>query len=250
MTNTRSPSSTRPTDSIAYRSSDRGIGSQLATEWGHLRTRPDALRKARNWHLVDGPLENLDQILTAVGFEIERSKAADDALLKLVLLAATDDLAGRVVIQRLLPGLYSVVGRRCGQGQNLLADLLGSVWITIRTYNPERRPGCLAAALIADSDYRAFRAARRRRSCGEIPAERIEDTPCVEDNRGACEELADVLRAAREAGISDSDLNLLRQLANSPTAIELAAQLQVTPRTIRNRRDRITEQIRTVLAVA
>ena len=45
-------------------------------------------------------------------------------------------------------------------------ELVGAAWIAITTFDPARSPRCLAAALISDADYRAFRAPRRRASAG------------------------------------------------------------------------------------
>ena len=46
------------------------------------------------------------------------------------------------------------------------------------------------------------------------------------------------------------DIDLVRQLVEPPPAIDLARRLNVTPRTIRNRRDRITDRLREVALAA
>jgi DNA-binding CsgD family transcriptional regulator len=66
----------------------------------------------------------------------------------------------------------------------------------------------------------------------------------------SCEQLAVLLAEAAEAGVEHADLELVRQLLATPTANQLAAVLQITPRTIRNRRDRITSKLRAVALAA
>ena len=227
-------------------------GRRLTLEWTRLRTRPDALRRATRWGLTDDPVGDLDQVLAAVGFETPGTPDAEQRLRQLVVLASADELAARVVVQRLLPGLLAVVRRRrrSGHGSTAFDELLATVWISIRTYNPNRNPSCLAAALISDADYRAFRSAKRRRSSTERPIEIDDSTHVAEHRPCASDELDELLTEALEAGVSRDDIDLLRQLVDAPRAIDLADQLQVTPRTIRNRRDRITDRLREVALAA
>jgi DNA-directed RNA polymerase specialized sigma24 family protein len=227
-------------------------GHRLTIEWTRLRTRPDALRRATRWGLTDEPVGDLDQVLTAVGFETLGTPDAEQRLRRLVVLAADDELAGRVVVQRLLPGLLAVVRRRRrgGHGATAFDELLATLWISIRTFNPNRNPSCLAAALISDADYRAFRSANRRRSSTERPIEIDDSTPATDHTPCASDELDELLTDALAAGVPQDDIDLLRRLVDAPRAIDLADQLQVTPRTIRNRRDRITDRLREVALAA
>ena len=173
-------------------------GRRLALEWTRLRTRPDALRRATRWGLTDDPVGDLEHVLTAVGFETLRTSDAEQRLRRLVVLAADDELAARVVVQRLLPGLLAVVRRRRrgGHGATAFDELLATLWISIRTYNPNRKPSCLAAALISDADYRAFRSANRRRSSTERPIEIDDSTPAAEHTPCASDELDELLTDA------------------------------------------------------
>ncbi len=226
-------------------------GRRLTLEWGRLRTRPDALRRAAGWGLVEAHLADLDQVLRAVGFETPATADTERRLRALLLTAAHDELAARVLVQRLLPGLLAVVRRRRrgGYGDAAFDELLATLWISIRTYNPRRRPACLAAALISDADYRAFRSAERRRSATERPVV-IDESHVASSPPCASDELDELLVDALAAGVSAGDIELMRQLVDSPRAIDLARELQVTPRTIRNRRDRITGRLREVALAA
>jgi len=205
---------------------------------------------ARAWQIIDSPIESLDDILTAVGFEQSPTRDAEHRLRRLVELAGDDELAARVVVQRILPGLLAVVRRRRGTSTDVFEELVGAAWIAIRTYNPSRSPRCIAAALISDADYAAFRADARRASSTERPVDSLfDDRPHIHE-LSSCEQLAELLADAAEAGVADDDLELVRQLMNEPTAIELAKVLEITPRTIRNRRARITSKLREVALAA
>jgi DNA-directed RNA polymerase specialized sigma24 family protein len=225
-------------------------GGRLALEWTRLRSRPDHLRTASTWQLTDQPVTSLDEVLSAVGYECDPTPDAERRLRRLVALAHDDDLAARVVIQRILPGLLMVVRRRRGQAEHVFEELLGAAWIAIRTYNPARSPRSIAAALISDADYNAFRAQSRRRSSTERPVDPQADDLVHHHEPSSCEQLARLLADAADAGVAADDLDLLRQLLATPTTNQLAEVLQITPRTIRNRRDRITSRLREVALAA
>ncbi len=225
-------------------------GGRLALEWARLRTGPAQLAQATSWRLVDDPLASLDQLLEAVGFDQPFGQATEIRFRRLVGIAADDDLAARVVIQRLMPGLLAVVRRRRGVGPHVLDELMGAAWIAVRTYNPSRAPRSIAASLISDADYLAFRSGGRRQSSQERPSDPMKHDRPHTHEPNPCEQLAEIMAQASRAGVPDDDLELLRQLLDSPTAIELAERLQITPRTIRNRRDRITTRLREVALAA
>lgn len=219
-------------------------GGRLALDWTRLRTRPDHCATADGWQLVDEPVRDLRQILDAVGFEQPADAACEARLRRLVGIAAEDDLAARIVVQRLLPGLLAVVRRRRGQSDHVFEELLGAVWIAIRTFNPARSPRSIAASLIADADYAAFRAAARRRSAEEWPTDLDFDARPDVAEPSSYEQLAEVLADAEAAGVDAADLDLVRMLLAAPTANHLAEVMQITPRTIRNRRARAVAKLR------
>ena len=52
------------------------------------------------------------------------------------------------------------------------------------------------------------------------------------------------------AGLSDDDRDLVRRLMSGRRAIDIARELEITPRTLRNRRDQIAARLREVGAAA
>jgi DNA-directed RNA polymerase specialized sigma24 family protein len=225
-------------------------GGRLTLEWARIRARPAHLVTANGWRLVDDPVVSLDEILTAVGYECDQTDATERRLRRLVEFARTDELAARVVVQRILPGLLATARRRRGMADDVFGELVGAAWIAVRTFNPARSPRSIAASLISDADYAAFRAQTRRQSSSELPVDaRLVERPHVRES-SSCELLAEILTEAADAGVPADDLDLLRQLMDTPTTNQLATMLQITPRTIRNRRARITARLREITVAA
>lgn len=224
----------------------RATRRRLAHEWAELTVRRAAIQHAATWGVTDEPPRSLDDVRVAVGAG-DRSTAADQRLRRLVELAAHDDLAARVVIERLVPGLMTLARRRAERDS--FEELLAGLWIAIRTFNPERRPSCIAVALLTDADHHAYRRRLRRRSSGERPsgdADGIADRLADERDVDPLTELATLVADARRAGMSDDDLELVRLLVAHPSTEDVAARLDVTSRTVRNRRDRVARRLREV----
>ena len=125
--------------------------------------------QARRWSVTDQPFDDLDVLLTLAGHLAEPTAAADDVLGRLVGVARTDDLASRIVLQRLLPGLLAIVRRRQSPDvDGSFEQLIGATWLVIHAYQPDRRPRRVAANLVRDASYRAFIAPGRRMSATEL----------------------------------------------------------------------------------
>ncbi|MEZ5294709.1 MAG: hypothetical protein R2697_00100 [Ilumatobacteraceae bacterium] len=152
-----------------------------------------------------------------------------------------------VVIERLVPGLLA--GARRLHRPAAFEELLAAAWIAIRTYNPARRNSVVAASLIGDAEWLAFRRHDRRRAAGEIPTIHLDRAAPAHDPDPTTE-LADLLDDARAAGVPDDDLALVDLLLRSPSVDDVAAALEVTTRTVRNRRARIAAKLRDVALAA
>jgi hypothetical protein len=190
------------------------------------------------------PFRTLDELLRLSGFNTASSAEADDVLRRLVIVAADEPLAARIVLQRLLPGLLAIVRQEQQRDRGVDAfDLLaGEAWLAIVSYRADRRPTEIAARLLNDARHRAFTTPRRRddRSLVDFVPTAMLDLPREPQPSSAFEELTVVLREAREDGLADNDLLAVGDyLAGSP-----ATERNVTPRTMRNRRHRAIERLR------
>jgi len=192
---------------------------------------------------------DLDELLAAI-----RAGDEDSLLAELIDLARDDELAGRIVVQRILPGLTagSRRYRDYSDGTDPVEVVVASAWIAIRQFDTDRRRRHVAASLISDAVFQAFRRPLRRRSASETP--RSPDHFMRESSCTVAEhpfiELAGVIREARLAGVPDHDLRLIRDLAAAESPAMVASSRQVTTRTIRNHRDRAVDRIRAALDAA
>lgn len=225
--------------------------ARLATEWLRLSHCPVAVGRAGRWGLLPEPPADLDEVVNAVGGDRTDSTEADLLLRRLVAIARDDELAARIVIERLRRGLLSIAKRR--RETRAFEDLLSAAWIAVRTYDPCRRNRFVAAALLADAEWHAFRRQERRKSNDELPlfdGDRWAAPTPLEDDGGPETELAELLADARLAGVATADLDLIDLLLQNPSVDEVAAQLEVTSRTVRNRRSRIAARLREVALAA
>lgn len=242
------------------RSASRACFSvRLDTEWARLRTHRRSLARARTWagDGSDDPLgalvadlDDLDAIVRAT----QRGAGDGDAiLLRLVEVARTgDELAGRVLIQRLLPGLIARSLRYRGFYDDLdpIELVVPAAWEAIRSFDTARRRRQIAASLISDAVFAAFRAPLRRMAATEEirSPQRFIETIDTAPAQTPIEVLADVVVAARCAGVPAADLDLIRRLVQVESPNVIAAERQVTARTIRNHRDRAVRRVRTAIA--
>jgi hypothetical protein len=227
---------------------DRQLSTRLQREWDQLNCRRAVLARARSWHVTPRPFRSLDELLRIAGFKSAHSAETDDVLRRLVVIAAGEPLAARIVLQRLLPGLLAIVRQEQQRDRSVDAfDLLaGEAWLAIVSYRADRRPTNVAARLLNDARHRAFTTPRRRneRSPEDFVPTATLDLPRLPQPGSSFEELTIVLREARQDGLTDSDLAAVGDyLAGRP-----ADERDVTPRTMRNRRHRAIERIKILAA--
>ena len=242
---------------------NRPLFARLHREWQALNRRPAVLQRAAGWGL-GVPFDCLDDLVSAAGYwstAAERAAACrhdeggpdgpEEVLARLLLAARTDDVAGRVVLQRLLPGLVASArrwgARRDGGSVDAFDELLSALWVIIREFPVERRRGNLAGKLLRDAEHRAFGRARRRLLVHEVTAPHLLDLP-VEAVivREPCEELAEVVACA--GALSEYDLQLIELLAEGRTMVEVASALDVSVRTVQNHRDAMVHRLRAAVA--
>lgn len=223
------------------------LSGRLDREWAVLAADRTAIARARSWH-VTSAVRHLDDVLVACGYGDSRTDAQNEVLIRLTTLAHHDDLAARVVMQRILPGLIGITRRRRMFERDAFEELVGAAWLTIRHSRPDGKEH-LAANLVRDAAYRAFTAPGRRLSSTEIAVDprTLDEEPAVV-RIGPCEELATLLADGRATGVPSTDLDLIRDLAVIGSPGRVAAMRNVTPRTVRNHRDRAAARLRRVAA--
>ena len=242
----------------------------LQKEWDRLRHCPRSLRTVNSWGLADRPFHNLDEVLKAAGYlGAKCDTSADRVLADIVRRAATDQLAARIVLQRIFPPMLAI-GRRRGKMHRTGFDdafslVLSHGWEIIRTYPIDRRPTKIAANIVRDIEYFAFVRRERRRP----KHERLDDSwdlivdGITTDARGNVLERGDVeaeplaeelmnalLREARANEISPKSLAMLEAL-RTLTVEQIAERYGVSQRTIREwRRDAVNELRERTLSAA
>jgi hypothetical protein len=230
---------------------------ELDREWDRLRLRPSVLRTARGWdgdetfRRIVGGVRSLDELLAATQPHVEPPGSGDTILRRLVELGATEELAGRVVLQRLLPGLISQSRRWMGRGGSTEpSDIaIGAAWMAIRGFDVRARSRHVAPALIADALWIGFRRGARKRVESEIPmpGSVLGAQPAPPHVADPLTALAGTMREAARAGVPSSDLELLRTILIAGGPTRAARDCEVTVRTIRNRRDQAVRRIRRAL---
>ena len=247
--------------------STRPLLMRLNSEWELLRERPSVVRRAHGWSL-GLQFDNLDQIVAATDYWASPaaraaatpgahvSTAGNEVVARLLAAARCDEVAARVVLQRLLPGLISRSRcwgpRRAGGSTEAFDELVSAAWAVIREFPFERRPRHLVANLLRDSEYSAFQRTSRRMLVHEFTEPRALDTAV--EYQAAIEPLlvlADLIAEARPRALTDHDVQVLTLLASGVSPAEAAKALHVSDRTLRYHRAAAVGRLRdAVLAAA
>jgi hypothetical protein len=230
---------------------------QLDREWARLRRRGTTLAQVRRWtgdsHFngVVASVASLDDVVAATQPHAGPTGSGDEILARLIELAEHDDLAGRIVLQRIVPGLIS---RSRRWHQRLDAGdptdvIVGAAWMAIRGFDTTTRTRFIAPALIADTMWIGVRRDSRHKNETEVPttADVLRTVPAEERVADPLTALAGTMRAAARAGVPVAYLELIRGLVRAGSPSRAARDCNVTVRTIRNRRDVATAQIRSAL---
>ena len=87
--------------------------SKLVKEWQLISARRKEVDTVNSWQLPGSKVTNLDQVLVRAGFNTARDDSkGDNYLWQLVKQASEDELAARIVLQRILPPLVAIARRR------------------------------------------------------------------------------------------------------------------------------------------
>jgi DNA-directed RNA polymerase specialized sigma24 family protein len=178
------------------------------------------------------------------------SSLRDEVFCALLRCAKSDQLAGLVLLEALLPGLKAIFGRtllRAAERDELLALLLAQSWQQLVGYPVERRPRRVAANLLLDIRKYTLRELERVRRESSLPLEGGE-TPDPAD-AGADVELP-LRRAVAAGALSEAEAELILETRVDRRRLpEIAAELGVAYITVYQRRARAERRLLLFLGV-
>jgi DNA-directed RNA polymerase specialized sigma24 family protein len=227
--------------------------SALECEWQPLahRALADALA---SWRLEQPALRRFTSPQQLLRFLHGAAPAESDApLLALLSLAPRDGLAGRLLLQAILPALRSQAVRiRCGreEQEELWELLLFFAWEAISCYPAHQRRRRVAGNLVLQVLHRTTRELHRTsdQPAGLWPTRRrgaVGTRPFVSADREA------LLRVAVARGaIGERDAELILQTRVDGISLRLVSAVQgVGYDALRKRRQRAEQQLRTLTTV-
>lgn len=227
--------------------------SKLIKEWELISTRRREVDLVNSWQMSGGAVESLDQVLVRAGFNTARDDSQGDSYLwQLTKRASTDELAARIVLQRILPPLISIARRRGrimqGGIDAALSDVLPSAWTVIRQYPWHRRPNKVASNLVLDSEYFAFVQGNRVKKVKVFAVEphllsEIVAEPETDEFEPQVS-LEQLLKVAIEQGIDARHVEVLRAVASGQTAATIAKHFGIAERTARAWRAQAISELR------
>jgi hypothetical protein len=247
-----SPSASEPERAtLVWTTSATGPARLIIDEWERLVYSRPMLRRVNAWPFMTQRVESLDEVLVLAGF----GKPIDDndgdhMLWQLVRHAEHDELAARIVLHRVMPSILAMVRRRGrvvpGGMSAAMNEAIGAAWMVIRQFPHHRRHHKIAANLVRDIEYHAFvREYRLKRveetQVGNDMMSRVAHNPQIDP---LAERLNEVLCDALESGVATEHIALLERLAAGETTDQLADEVGLSTRTMRNRRRSAIDAVR------
>ncbi len=226
--------------------------SRLIKEWQLISDRNRELEIVNSWSLPGAKVSHLDEVLVRAGFNTARDDSQGDQYLWLLVKQATsDELAARIVLQRILPPLLAIARRRGriveGGIDTAIADVLPSAWGVIRKYPWHRRPNKVAANLVRDSEYFAFVHGHRSKRYKVVPMDPYVLSEFLVAPEEQIEEeisLDKLIAVAIDQGIDSKHIEILRAVASGDNAATIAARYGVAERTARAWRAKAVSELR------
>lgn len=214
---------------------------QLEQEWR--RIAPMISAKIRGLHPGEPVLTPFTDARVLVRFLQNHDadpRVKDQLLAALLRNVRTDPVAGRVVLQALLPGLKTIAAAIILDQRDrdeLWQLLLSATWEGICSYPLERRPSRIAANLLRDARSAALRefGGELKRRC-ELPEQPLERVP-AEQREVDLEAPLKRAVAAKVVTAKEAELILRTRVDGVPLA-EIAAAEEIAYDTLRLRRRR------------
>lgn len=197
---------------------------QLENEWRQL-TRGPLQARMRVWAAANPALAAFPDPAGLIRFLRGPSRWQDkDAVLAaLLVLARQEPLAGRVLLQALLPGLKALAGRLLLTGSErpgLWQLLLAQVWEQICCYPVERRPRKIAANLLLDTLNQTTRMLKRERQHRQqLPLEPLPAVASVSEASGDVERPLHDAIAAEAITAAEAELILRTRIDGASLAL-------------------------------
>ena len=243
-----------PPDQLVWTTVGNGPSRQIIDEWVRYSRRPAILRHVNAWPFMPHRVEHLDEVLELAGF----GRAIDDAdgdhfLWQLVRMAEHDDIAARIVLHRMMPSIMNMARRRGpvfhGGIEAAMNDAIGTAWMIIRTFPHDRRPRKIAANLARDTENYAFVRQHRLRRVPELQVgdEKLYDIFELRYSPDKNSSFDDVMAEAQESGVRKQHIELLHRLASGEHSRDLAKEMGMSARTVRQHRKDAVEEVRRVL---
>jgi DNA-directed RNA polymerase specialized sigma24 family protein len=175
------------------------------------------------------------------------SNACKDAVLSSLLeRARTEPLAGRLVLEAMLPGLKKLAGRiltDAREREELWSALMACAWEQIRNYPVERRPRKVAANLLLDCLRGTLRSlAGARGECTALPWLALGELESPERCEGDVDGLLTQATAAGAVSEVEAELILSTRIDGLPLRV-LARSQGVKFDTLKHRRNRAERRL-------
>lgn len=217
------------------------ILQSLNQEWPTIAGSPAARRALMRWsamHPVLLPASDLDEVID-LGYRPDIGPGVRRAL---AILAPSDDLAARTLLQALLGGLVNLA-RRIGRDDEAVDDIVSLAWERIRTY-PARRPGSVSGNVLLDVRKRYGREHALARRC-PTGLDHVPDEPSAEDRVLSSAFLEDLASLSEENGVSKEVLaTIIRSRVGGESMADLASEQQVSRKVLWHRRWRAEARLR------
>ncbi len=219
----------------------------LEPDWRHELVAPHLRHRFRTWQEVEPALAPFRDPAALLRFLRGPGSSArkDEVLCALLRWARREPVAGRVVLEAMLPGLKSLAGRLLTDVRDrdeLWSALLACAWERIRTYPVERRPRRVAANVLLDSlrgTLAALSSARRDPAsrAGSLP-HNVEAVPAP----AGVDALLDAAVRAGAVSRDEAELVLATRVDDVPLSA-LARSQGVSFDTLKHRRGRAERRL-------